>query len=709
MTQTATLEQLLRPRSIAIVGAAPNEPGRQGSRTVYDLFQSGWGGRVYPVTGRYQEIYGYPCHESIALLPEAPDVVLARIPAKSVLQVAREAAQKGTRHLVVLASGFAEAGADGRRTQQELVELARAHGMRVLGPQSTGLYNMVDRIPMSLAQLLGRVQLRGGNVGLLVQSGAMAGVLAARGQGEFGIDFSYIVTFGNAADLTPTELIDFLADDPHTTVIAVYLEGVADGGALMQAALRALAAGKPVVVLRSGLSKSGSAAVQSHTASMTGDREVFEAACRQSGICLTASTEEFLQTLSLFRTERRSSVNGIGFASISGAACALFADHAERASLSLAPLAAQTLEAMRQCLPGFLKPGNPLDLGPVVFDDAAYAQALRAFLGASAVDVLVAYLFTSVPEQVNSPRKIALLEELARETDKPLIAIWEAALPDERSALARLAGVAVFTDIRCAVDALARLRAWSRAREQHQAIAGQAETERAIKSECVDLPPRTGPLSEYEGKRVLRAAGINIPEGVLVHNAEEAKRAAAALGLPVAMKIQSAAIAHKTEVGGVRLGIDSITKAAASWSGLIEAAHVGAGDAAIEGVLVEAMIGGAGVEMIVAVHRDPQFGLVVSVGAGGTAVELQQDIARFIGKPRPEEVRDMLGSLRIGRRLAGFRADPGFDVAALVSLIARLGAFAFEQGRIREIELNPVKVLRPGDGAVALDCLMTLC
>ena len=709
MTQNATLEQLLRPRSIAIVGAAPNEPGRQGSRTVYDLSQSGWGGRVYPVTSRYQDIYGYPCHESIMALPEAPDVVLARIPAKSVLQVAREAAEKGTRHLVVLASGFAEAGTDGRRTQQALVELAHDYGMRVLGPQSTGLYNMVDRIPMSLAQLLGRVELRGGNVGLLVQSGAMAGVLAARGQGEFGIDFSYIVTFGNAADLTPTELIDFLADDPHTGVIAVYIEGVTDGRALMRAALRALDAGKPVVVLRSGLSKSGSAAVQSHTASMTGDREVFEAACHQSGVCLTTSTEEFLQTVALFRTGRRSSVNGIGYASISGAACALFADHAERAQLPLAQLGAESLEAMRKCLPAFLKPGNPLDLGPVVFDDAAYAQALRAFLGESAVDTLVAYLFTSVPEQVNSHRKIALLEELARETEKPLIAIWEAALPDEREALARLANVAVFTDIRCAVDTLAQLRVWSSVCEQRKAMVCQELTKVSAKSEVAELPSRSGLLSEYEGKCVLHAAGMTIPDGILARSADEAAQAAERLGFHVAMKIQSAAIAHKTEVGGVRLDIGSASKASVAWSELIEAARARKADVEVEGVLVEAMIDGAGIEMIVAVHRDAQFGPVVTVGAGGTAVELQQDIARFVGRPGPEDARSMLCSLRIGPRLAGFRADAGYDIEALVSLIVRLGALVFEEDRIREIELNPVKALRPGNGAVVLDCLMTLC
>jgi len=542
----------------------------------------------------------------------------------------------------------------------------------------------------------------------LVQSGAMAGVLAARGQGEFGIDFSYIVTFGNAADLTPAELIDFLADDPHTTVIAVYLEGVTDGRALMKAALRALDAGKPVVVLRSGLSMSGSAAVQSHTASMTGDREVFEAACRQSGICLSASSEEFLQALSLFRTGRRSAVNGVGFASISGAACALFADHAERAVLPIAPLAADTLEAMRRCLPVFLKPGNPLDLGPVVFDDAAYAQALRAFLSEDSVDVLIAYLFTSVPEQVNSPAKIALLEELARETGKPLIAIWEAALPEERAALMRLGSVAVFTDIRCAVDALARLRAWSGARKRHHATLGQAATEVVIKREKLTLPGRPGPLSEYEGKRVLRVAGITVPEGVLVQSADEAMRTAADIGFPIAIKIQSAAIAHKTEVGGVCLGIDSPQGAVAAWSKVIQAARAGAGDAPFDGVLVEAMVGGAGVEMIVAAHRDPQFGPIVTVGAGGTAVELQQDIARYVGKPAPEDVRAMLSSLRMAKRLTGFRADAGYDVEALVDLIVRLGAFFFDEDRIREIELNPVKVLRPEKGAVALDCLMTL-
>jgi len=707
MMPIGTMEQLLRPQSIAVVGAAPNEAGRQGSRTLYDLSQSGWNGRVYPVTERYPQIHGYPCYASIARLPEAPDVVLARIPAKSVLQVARDAGEKGARHFVVLASGFAEAGADGRRTQQQLVELAGTYGMRVLGPQSTGLYNMVDRIPMSLAQLLGRVQMRAGNVGLLVQSGAMAGVLSARGQGEFGIDFSYIVTFGNAADLTPTEVMDFLVGDSHTKVIALYLEGVQDGRAFMAAALRALDAGKPVVILRAGMSRSGSAAVQSHTAALTGDREVFEAVCRQTGVCLTTSTEEFLHMVALFRSGRRSAVNGVGFASISGGACALFADHAERAGLPFAVLEPATVGTLRGCLPAFLKPGNPLDLGPVVFDDAAYAQALRALLAERAIDVLVVYLFTSVPEQVNSPRKIALLDELARETDKPLIAIWEAALPDEQSALSRIASIATFTDIRCAADALARLRAWTLARERRCRAHGAEASALAVESARIALPVQSGAISEYSGKRVLRAAGLRIPDGALVQDAEEAVGAATTLGFPVAMKIQSAAIGHKTEVGGVRLALDSEKRVRSAWSGLMSAARANSIDAPIEGMLIESMVGEPGVELIVAARRDPQFGTVLTVGAGGTAVELYQDVARFVGIPTSEEARAMLGALRISRRLSGFRGDAGYDVEALVNLVIRLGAFIGDE-RILEIELNPVKVLRPGKGAIILDCLMTL-
>ena len=707
MKGVGTIEQLLRPRSIAVVGAAPNEPGRQGSRTLYDLSQAEWGGRIYPVTERHQDIYGHHCYASLALLPEAPDVVLARIPGKSVLAVARQAGEKGARHFVVLASGFAESGAAGRHSQQALVDLAHAYGMRVLGPQSTGLYNMVDRIPMSLAQLLGRVSLRGGNVGLLVQSGAMAGVLSARGQGEFGIDFSYIVTFGNAADLSPTEVMEFLIDDPHTKVIAIYLEGVQDGRAFMAAALRALDAGKPVVVLRSGLSQGGSAVVQSHTASMTGDREVFESACRQSGVCLTTSTEEFLQAVTLFRTGRRSFVRGIGFASISGAACALFSDHTERVGLTLAALESDTVEALGKCLPAFLKPGNPQDLGPVVFDDIAYARALRILLEDTAVDVLVAYLFTSVPEQVNSPRKIALLGELARETDKPVLAIWEAALPEERTALSQIDGIATYTDIRWAVDALARFRTWSQARATRSAANCREMDQVPLSGVAIALPSQSGPISEYSGKCVLRAAGMPVPQGVLVQVVEEAMQVATALGFPVAMKIQSALIGHKTEIGGVRLAIDSAEMVAAAWPELVSAAGVGREGVPIEGVLVEGMIDEAGIEIIVAAHRDPQFGIVVTVGAGGTAVELHQDVARFVGRPTHDQAHALLAELHISRLLTGFRGDAGYDTDALANLMVRLGSVMDEE-RIGDIELNPVKVLRPRRGAVILDCLMTL-
>ncbi len=684
------LDRLLRPRSVAIVGAGPNDPTRMGTRTLHDLVRAGWPGQILPVSTRYDEIEGLRAWRSLRELPVAPDVVLARTPSAGVEALVDDAIAVGAGFLVLLAAGFAEAGDAGRQAQAALLARARRGGLRIVGPQSIGLIHAAAGLPLSLSQIMERFVMRDGPVALLTQSGAMAISLAVRGQQQLGLDFGLVATFGNAADVTPTEMLDWLSGQPGTRAIGLYLEGLADADAFARAVGRCRAAGQQVVVLRAGLSSRGAAAVASHTASISGDGDAFRALCRQLGVALCESSEAFLWALKALAGPRPPQAPRVAFASISGGACALWADHADRLGLALPALDTDAATALAADLPSFLSPANPLDLGPAVFDDAVFEKSLQGLASASAFNMLVVYLFTSSPSLMGGLRKVVLLERLAVRIQRPLWVIWEAATDEEWAALAHSGSLTAFRDLGQAAQALSML--------------GVVLGASGYRSPTLERPTSERPALDTEPavKAWLQQAGLTVPPGRVCHDAASAVAFAAGCPTGVAVKIVSAAVPHKTEVGGIVLCPNTPAAVDAAYLQVLQALRCHRSDVEPEGVLVEARVDEPGLELVVTVRRSASMGLVTVVGRGGVQVEIDPDVVVHVGALAHADVAPWLGGLRCAPLLHGHRGRPPLNLDALASALVQLQSKVLETG-LAEIELNPV-LLTP-QAAWVLDAL----
>ncbi len=687
-----SLDSLFRPKRVAIMGATPNMPTRMGTRTLHDLVASGWAGEVYPISSRHEEIYGRRAFASLRQVPAAPDVVLARTPAAQVEEAIADAISVGAGNLVVLASGFAETGEAGQQTQQRIVDNARQSGLRLLGPQSIGLVNLVDGVPLSMSQIMERLEMRAGNVALLSQSGAMAVSLSLRGQEEFGISFSYIVTFGNAADIDIPETLHWLANDANTAVIAIYLESTSDLISFAAGVAACRRAGKYVVVMRPGKSAKGASAVASHTASMAGDARVFSALCGQLSVVLAESGEEFLVAAKGLSGRTPAAPLRSAFASVSGGACALWADEAARRGFSAPDLSDDDEKLLAQELPPFLKPRNPLDLGPAMFDPQAFEASVRVLARPERFDLLAIYMFTSSPTLMGGLERIAQIEALARDCSTPLWVIWEAPTAEEWTRLSRADAFVAFRDL-----------------GQAAVAAGHASTAQRPLRYCPDSPV-AGPASaqlraeqtEYEIKTALAACGYDVPRGAPVADASEARRFAEAIGTSLVLKVHGGGVAHKSELGGVVFCRDGADAVPAAYSTLVEnlTRHGYAGCS----VFAEELIDASGLELFATVRKQQRTGWITTIGRGGQSIEVEQDFAMRVGLLAPADVLEMLTTLRCWPLLQGFRGQPPLDVSAFARLVASLPT-QLQGATDIELELNPIKVT--ASKAWILDALIT--
>lgn len=686
------LRCLMEPESVAVVGATEFTPGKMGTRTLHDFAQAKWPGRLYPVTSKAPELYGYPTFASLDALPEPADLVIARVPAHALETVVDDAIRNGAGALIALASGFAETGAEGRATQARIADKARAAGLRLLGPQSIGHINFVARLPATLSALLELVPMQAGDIALLSQSGALSNYTTAQAYAR-GMAMSHVVTFGNAADVTPVEVMDYLAEVPEVRVIACYLEGVGDGAAYRAACTKATQAGKRVIALKSGWSERGRQAVASHTASMTGAAEAFDALCASSGVIAVRSIGALLDTAAVARLPGVAA-GPVGMISFSGASCALFADLCAAEGLEIATLSEATETALTDVLPWFLKPAMPFDVGQVVFDHDMFARSLDLVAADPGIGTLIVNLHTINPAALRPDLKIDAIEAVQRRTGKPLVLVWEAARPEDAERLRRLTGCAVFDDLSRAMAALGHVHRAPIADPVQATVQSDAEVAR---------PDSLG--DEHETKRFLAALNLPVPEGRLLAAAHlDAGSVPFSGDGNYALKIVSRDIQHKTEVGGVVLNVPS-SEVPERARDLLAEVRKTCPEAHLRGVLAERMAPAGGREMVVSLLRDVECGPVLTIGAGGTAVELYRDVSRRICPVSTDEVRRMLHELKSWPLLDGFRGRPRHDVEALIALAARLSRIAVAAPWLRQLELNPVFVGLEGQGVTIADAL----
>jgi acetyltransferase len=699
-------EPLFEPRSIAVVGVS-DDAGRPGSQAVQALSGYGYAGRIYPVNPRYATWRGLRCYPSIAAIEDDIDLAVIGVPARGVVEVVETCARKRVPFAVVLSGGFRESGAAGVARQEQIVAIARDAGLRIIGPNCLGLVNVHSHVYAAFGSMTRPPMLAKGAVSLVTQSGGFGYSLALACAGA-GIGFRNIVATGNEADLGTVELIDALLDDPETRIVLAYIEGLQDARALLDCGRRALGLGKPIIVWKAGVTEEGARAAASHTASMTGRYDYFQALFAQAGIVEIREIDEAVDCIKALEARKLPKGRRVAVIGASGGSAIVFADAAERNGLALADFAPDTRKRLTEVIPEIGAVDNPVDFtaGFIREENAGKLRvAVNAVLEDGAVDALCVNLASSSgPACLIGARA---LSELAPATDKPLLVFIATPRSESGAAAETLeaARIPVLPSPVRVARTIAMLTTYREALER----ASRAETlpvqDASHEGDALAIEaPGSGSarvLSELESKRILANLGIPVTRDVLIRCGEEVRLAG--LVAPFAVKVASPDIPHKTETGGVKLGVTA-DDVHAAMDEVLSNARRGAPDARLDGVIVSEMVSG-GFELLAGAVNDPAFGPVIVVGAGGIEAEVRDDTACRIAPFGEETAREMLDALRCRRILDGIRGRPALDVAAVARCLALLSQFVWRNRHaIAEIDLNPLIVLTRG--VVAADALI---
>lgn len=694
----AALDRFLRPKSVAVVGAS-DKPGALGATLLTNLDRNGYAGAVYPVNPKRDEIMGKRCYASVDALPEGVDVAVLAIPRTGVLDAVKGLAARKCGGVVIFSAGFAEGGEEGLAEQREIARIALEAGMVVEGPNCLGLVNYVDRIPLTFVETNAVPPAGKRAIGIVSQSGAMAAVLGtmllARDAGV-----SYSVSTGNEAASGVEDYVNWLVDQDDTHVIAMIVEQFRKPQAFLAAARRAKAAGKPVVLLHPGKSSAARESAATHTGAMAGDYKLMRAMVARAGVIFAETLEELGDIAEIAVRCPALPSGKTAVLGESGAFKALTLDLAEELDLPLAELHDEDSPLLRAALPPFVPVSNPLDItAQGLSEPAIYTRCVEALLDDDRVGTVFAGIIQAeaITCQIKFPPILAAVE--GKTLSKPVIfaGLDEGAdVPAERIAALRAAGIPWFPTTERALRAVTRLTHWA------------AQDLSANDLPATPLPGLAdvhGVIPEYKSKELLGPLGVSFPKGGFADSANAAVAAADAVGYPVAMKAQAAALGHKSDAGGVILNLADAAAVREAWTRIH--ANVAAYSASIrlDGVLIEAM-GKRGMEMIVGAKNDPEWGPVVLAGFGGVTAEILQDVRLLTADLTQGTVEAELMKLKSAALLSGYRGSPALDVSALAALIVKVGQVLRAEPSIREIDLNPVILHPQGEGVVALDALM---
>lgn len=701
ITPDSGLDALFNPRSVAIIGAS-DDPTRIGGRPLRYLKESGFEGAIWPVNPRRDRVQGIEAYPNVGDVPGGIDVAIVAVPAGMTLDTLEACAGHGVRAAVVFTSGFAETGAEGAARQRRMGEIARAGGIRILGPNCLGVYNAAIGFFATFTTTLDLHRPRPGPVAIVSQSGAYGShleLLAYRRRIGVGL----WVTTGNECDVTVPECIAWMVARPEVKVVAAYAEGVRDGDALLAALDAARTCGKPVFFTKVGRSRAGAEAARSHTAALAGSDTVFDAILAQHGVVRAGSTEEMLDAAYAASFGVLPSNRRVGFMTISGGAGVLMADEAATRGLDVAPMPEAAQARLKRKL-SFCAARNPVDVTAQVFNAPhLVGEFLDEMLDEADYAAIVVFLtYVASVEFMRQPVLDALARARERHPDRPVILSMVGS--GEAIASYEALGVPVFEDPERAVRALSAL---VRIVEGLARDAG-AKAERNGNAGAVPHLPGDryagGPLDEHEARQLLASWGVPAAPAHVARNAAEAARAARTIGAPVALKLLSPDVRHKTEAGGVALDV-APEEAAGEHDAILARARAYDAGAEIRGTLVAPMVGG--VECILGVQRDPVFGPVVMVGSGGVLAEVLNDVSFRKAPIDRAEARRMIAETALARMLEGVRGRPRCDVEALAAAVAALSRFAAAHADVIEsVDVNPLVVLPEGEGAFALDALI---
>ena len=688
------LGKLLNPRSVAVIGAS-DDPLRIGGRPIAYMQAQGYRGRLMPVNPNRPLIQGLPAFASVAALPETPDVAIVAVAARLAPQVVADLGARGTAAAIVFSAGFAEMGPEGAALERQMLAAARAHGLRILGPNSLGVLNPRTGFYGSFSSVVEMGFPAAGRVGIASQSGAYGSHILGIAR-EFGIGVSSCVMSGNECDIALGDLVQGFVDDADTDVIAVYSEGVRDGAGLLAALEAARRARKPVVMMKVGTSAVGSAAAQSHTASIAGNDAVTDAVLAEHGVVRARSTEHMLDVARLATRRIYPVRNALGVITVSGGAGVIVSDVAEAIGLPMPEMPAAAQKHLKELIP-FAAPRNPVDCTAQFMNDLAIAGQFAEAVVAEGGYPSILGFFTYTVDAASIADGLRAQLKAVRDRHPDRLFVLCILASKERVRQYEADGFTVFEDPARAVVAIDAMGRFGEAFARLPGLPAPVVPH-------VELPATTP--SEADAKRVLAAAGIAVAPERTCTTADAAVDAARALGFPVVMKILSPDILHKSEIGGVLLNVADPDAVRAGFDTLIARGRHAAPAARIEGVLVARQLSG-GVECILGIQRDPVFGPVAMFGLGGIFVEVMQDVV-LRRCPFGEDVAErMIRSIRGAPLLLGARGRPPADVRALAAMLARLSVFAHQAGeRLQSIDLNPVFALPAGQGAYAADAVI---
>ena len=701
------LERFFNPRSIAIIGASQDFITISG-QPLKHLQSHHYQGKLYPVNPRYQEVAGVKCYPALADLPETPDLVLILVNASRVADMLRQCGARGVPYVIIFSSGFSEMGGEGVRMQRELAEIAAQHDIGVIGPNCQGMMNVADGVFAGFGSVF-FTDYEPGTVSMVSQSGGFGFSVMNLSSKDGGLPFRQMVTTGNEIGISTLEFMDYFIRDPKTTLIGAYLEGAKDAHRLPEIGRKALAAGKPVLMWKVGNTEQGQKAAASHTANLGGAMALYKAAFRENGIIQVEDIQDLVDYGRAFRGARLPRGNRLAIITISGGAGILMTDECIGRGMKMAQLAPETVASLRTFVPSFGSLNNPVDVTAGIFNDLTLInRTLQAIIDDPGVDC-VAMINASLQGEIAA--KIASeIAAVAAETDKPIYLCWSArdVMAPEAYATLEAARIPHYkSPVRCgralaAVSWYAEAKRRSEARRGEQPLALERPRARAI------LSGRTGDVAEYAAKRVLAEYGIPVTQESLAATKDEAVAAAKRIGYPVAIKVQSPDISHKTEASAVRLAIGSDKELASAYEQVLANARAYNAAARIEGVLVQEMVGD-GTEAILGITNDPLFGPAVMFGLGGIFAEVLKDVSFRLAPVTRPVARDMVEEIAGYPVLAGARGRPRADVDALVDALVRLSALAIDlKDKVAELDINPLFVFPEGRGVKAADALIRL-
>jgi len=700
----ALLDELFRPRSVAVIGAS-NRPGTVGSSLFRNVLSAGFHGVVYPVNPTWPSVSGVRCYPSVGDLPEVPDLGVVIVPAPAVRPVVEELGRAGTRGIIVISAGFREIGGAGVAREAELVAAARRYKMSLVGPNCFGVLNTDPEVSLN-ATFSDDLPPRG-NIAFVSQSGALCAGILRYGIAE-RIGFSRFVSIGNRAGIDENDLIRSLADDEATAVVLLYIENLADGRRFLETA-REVTERKPVIVIKSGRSVAGERAARSHTGSLAhaAQDRLYDALFEQSGVLRVDSIGELFRAAKVHSARFALAGPRLAILTNSGGPGIVAADACARVGLELPMPSAATIRSVRHRLSPSASVSNPLDMTADAHQEQ-YAAVLAALLRAPTAD---GALVIATPTGTMGGDAVAAAILAGRGTShKPVVACLfgltdlshEVGVLEEK-------GVPTFTfpeEAVAALGTLAKYHAWKtrpRTREKHFRV-DRAAARAAV---AAARRARTSVLPEYAARSLLEAYGIPFAASQLVKNLDAAVGAAAEIGYPVVLKVASPDISHKTDVGGVAANLGDEAALRAAWATMRRELARRAPNARIPGFEVESMVRG-GHEVLIGAQRDPSFGPVVVFGMGGIYVEVLQDVTFRLAPLRPLSAIHMVAGVRGTAILKGVRGEAPADLTALYEVLERVSQLVVEVPELSELDLNPMIVRPAGQGVVAVDARVVL-